>query len=74
MSGYSALFKCRLCGETFSASEAGGRKTAQRVALFASMGTVSEPQAPTLHDIHICENGGIGIADFLGFKERTGDE
>lgn len=74
MSGYSALFKCRLCGETFTASEAGGRKVAEKAAIFASIGKSSEPQAPTLHDIHICENGGIGIADFLGFKERKGDE
>ena len=70
MSGYSALFKCRLCGETFIAAEAGGRKAAERAAIYASMGKVSEEQAPDLHDIHICEDGGIGIADFLGFKER----
>lgn len=73
MSGYSALFKCRLCGETFAASEAGGRKVAEKAAIFASMGKVSEPQAPALHDIHICQNGGIGIADFLGFKEGRDD-
>ncbi len=74
MSDYGALFKCRLCGETFITAKTGGRKVAERAALFASMGKVSEPQAPTLHDIHICENGGIGIADFLGFKEGVDDE
>jgi len=74
MSDYSALFKCRLCGETFTTAIAGGRKAAERAALFASMEKVSEPQAPTLHDIHICENGGIGIADFLGFKKGADDE
>ena len=52
----------------------GGRKAAERAAIYASMGKVSEEQAPDLHDIHICEDGGIGIADFLGFKERKDDE
>lgn len=67
-------FKCRLCGETFSPSETGGRKAAEKAAIFASMGQQSEPNAPTLYDIHICDNGGIGIADFLGFLEKEGDE
>lgn len=69
MRGYIALFKCRLCGETFAAAEAGGWKAAEKAAIYASMGKVTEEQAPALHDIHICEGGGIGIADFLGFEE-----
>lgn len=71
---YVSLFKCRLCGETFVRSEAGDRKTAERAAMFASMEKPPEPNAPTMLDIHICDNGGIGIADFLGFRERRGDE
>lgn len=73
MKSYDALFKCRLCGETFATSTAGGRKAAEKAAIYASMGEVSEPQAPALHDIHICDNGGIGIADFIGFKEMEDD-
>lgn len=71
---YSAIFKCRLCGETFTAAEAGDRKTAMQAALFASMGKAPETQAPTLHDIHVCDNGGIGISDFLGFKQEGEEE
>ena len=71
---YMSQFKCRLCGEIFAPSAAGGTKAAEKAAVFASMGTQSEPNAPTLHDIHICNNGGIGIADFLGFVEGEGDE
>lgn len=67
-------FKCRLCGEIFAPSEAGGRKAAEKAAVSASMWQQSGPNAPTLHDIHICDNGSIGIADFLGFVERKGDE
>lgn len=74
MNGYSALFKCRLCGETFITAGTGDRKTAEKAAIFAAIGEPPEPNGPTLHDIHICENGGIGIADFLGFKEGIDDE
>lgn len=72
MRRYLAIYKCRLCGETFGAKEAGGRRTALNAAIFASMGKPPEPNAPTLNDIHCCEDGSIGIADFIGFKEESG--
>lgn len=74
MKRYLAMFKCRLCGETFAAKEAGGRQTALHTAIFASIGKEPEPNAPTLNDIHICEDGGIGISDFIGYKEKGGDD
>ncbi len=73
MNRYRALFRCRLCGETFSDTETGNREVALKAALFASMGRTSEPQAPALHEIHTCKNESIGIADFLGFKEEVDD-
>ncbi len=72
MRKYLAIYKCRLCGETFGAKEAGGRRTALNAAIFASMGKPPEPNAPTLNDIHCCEDRSIGIADFIGFKEESG--
>ena len=30
--------------------------------------------AATLNDIHSCEDGSIGIADFIGFKEGEDDD
>lgn len=74
MRRYLAIFKCRLCGETFCAKETGGRETALNAAIFASMGKLPEPNAPTLNDIHSCEDGSIGIADFIGFKEGEDDD
>lgn len=73
MKRYLAIFKCRLCGETFVAKEAGGRQTALRTAIFASMGKMPEPNAPTMNDIHTCEDGSIGISDFIGYKEKGED-
>lgn len=71
MRRYLAIYKCRLCGETFCAKEAGGRRAALNAAICASMGKLPEPNAPTLNDIHSCEDGSIGIADFIGFKEES---
>ena len=34
MRRYLAIYKCRLCGETFGAKEAGGRETALNAASF----------------------------------------
>lgn len=73
MKMHYALFKCRLCGETYITSGTGDRKTAMKSAINAAIGKVTDPQAPELHDIHVCENGGIGIGDFIGFKEGTED-
>lgn len=72
MSRYLALFKCELCGEVFVLTEMDDRERAQRAAFFASKGEQSEPNAPMLCDIHICYNGGIGLAKFLGFKQKEG--
>lgn len=68
MSDYTAIFKCRLCGEQFIGAETGNRKIALNATIGASIGKSFDAQAPTLHDTHICEDGSIGIADFLGFK------
>lgn len=73
MSRYLAFYRCELCGETFAAAEAGDRETAQKAALYASMGEQLQPQGPMLCDIHICDNGNIGIAKFLGFKKGADD-
>lgn len=70
MSDYNALFKCRLCGEIFAAGGTVSRKVAQRAAISASIGELSKELSPSLYDIHFCKDGGIGIADFLGFKKR----
>ncbi len=69
MAKYKALFKCRLCGKTFINSETSNEIVALNAAIKAIFGKMSEPLVPTLYDIHICDNGGIGIADFIGFRK-----
>ena len=66
---YRAVFKCRICGELFMGVVTGSRKTAERATLNASLGVSSIPMTPHMYDIHYCEDGGIGIADFHGFMK-----
>lgn len=71
MSFYYAIFKCRLCGETFTDSGTGSKALALRAAINAALQLPTEPQGPGLHGVHSCANGDIGVADFAGF--RNGD-
>lgn len=66
---YRAVFKCRLCGETYTTctcSEILARRTAQN----ACDGIFDELHglAPQMNEIHNCSNGNIGIADFQGYE------
>ncbi len=72
MKAFYGKFKCRLCGKTFIAMEAGGRATAVKTAVEAVMGQSTMPQSPAVVDIHNCEGGNIGIADFIGFTQERG--
>jgi len=59
---YKAVYKCRLCGETFR-DDKWSEKEAKEMFL------------ENCHDIwmeHRCKNGSVGVADFQGFK-KVGD-
>ena len=74
MKGYYMMFRCRLCGKTFTNSGTGDKETAWTAtanAMFAASGI--EPLKkleiqPFVHETHCCEDGSFGIADFLGMK------
>lgn len=73
MKEYRAIFKCRLCGCIYTGGIA-GRTTAAASATCACLGDRLIPQAPRMNEIHYCENGDIGIADFQGFKQMEESE
>lgn len=52
--------------------EANSRNTAIKSAVEAVTGSITMTQAPAVVDIHNCENGNIGIADFIGFTQERG--
>lgn len=68
MTEYRAIFKCRLCGETYESGCTGGAKAAMDGALSACIGKQLIPNAPCMNEVHNCKDGGLGIADFQGFR------
>lgn len=69
---YTAVYKCRLCGEKFTSSSIKcSRAKAAGIILSLAFGIDNnEPQDPTMQNIHYCNNGGIGIADFQGWEVK----
>lgn len=59
---YKALYKCRVCGHTYSSYGTDDENLAFNFAVDALN---SNPIIKT-QEIHRCENGSIGIADFCG--------
>ena len=67
---YIGVYKCRLCGETFTEGHTG-----MALARATVLGLCSNPKStafPSMRNIHYCQNGGFGMADFQGWKK--GDE
>lgn len=67
---YKAMYKCRLCGETFEDGATNSEGVATMTAIEISMNGVSRGRGNPLgeKETHCCPDGSIGYADFLGFK------
>lgn len=59
---YKALYKCRVCGHTYSSYGTDDENLAFNFAVDALNGN----PIVKINEIHRCEDGGIGIADFCG--------
>lgn len=67
---YKAFFKCRLCGEIFSTVTTENRIMATKIVSCVCTNTDSDiALAPDSKEVHMCKDGGIGMADFLGFND-----
>lgn len=73
-----AIYKCRLCGQTYSSgAHTGPTKAAMCMAMLVAGLVNTEPMAPRLLDSHVCNleySGSIGLADFQGWKKEDTDE
>jgi hypothetical protein len=75
MSGAYLLYKCRLCGESFTE----GHAPSGDLALLVAEGLVEMPRewfgiAPTMVTHHECPaDSGIGLADLIGAVPDGGD-
>lgn len=65
---YKITYKCRLCGEVYAGGCTGNKQVAIGNAIASCAGERIEPFTPELTAPHFCKDGGIGIADFQGFK------
>ena len=66
---YTAVYKCRLCGEEYNTCITGNEEKAITTTISVALGINSdETFAPTMHHTHFCTDGGIGISDFQGWK------
>lgn len=79
MAQYKCLYKCRLCGQTFTNCSAFGTKTAQHstlnVALQASglSPMWNRDDNLTMYEMHCCADGNFGISEFIGSKKVSDD-
>ncbi len=66
---YRTVFKCCLCGESYEGGRTGSEAVALQSAIRACLGIPSQSQAPTMTEVHSCRDGGLGVADFQGFRK-----
>lgn len=66
---YTAIYKCRLCGEEYNTCITGSKEKAITTAIAVALGINSdETLTQTMHQAHFCTDGGIGISDFQGWE------
>lgn len=71
---YQAVYKCRLCGETFFDKKIKARKIedfsiTNILAQMEQTVLIEKPNRADLHRFHNCQDGSCGFADFHGFKK-----
>lgn len=76
---YIGQYKCRRCGELFSAGATTGNVDNTHQAILSLAGIPAsmnvEVMGPTLfYDHNGCADGGIGMGDFIGFSRSKDNE
>ncbi len=75
MKEYKAIYKCRKCGKSFGEAITGDERLARKTLICACLETPSgEPMSPTLYFPHSCDNGDLGVADFIGWEKEVKEE
>lgn len=67
---YREIYKCRLCEEIYGSVGTDSEKTAKYVVK-KRMSNATSPKKPDLTELHICADGSLGVADFLGFLKES---
>lgn len=66
---YKAVYRCRLCGAEYKPGATAGEAiaAAHMYELAADLCGIV-PEAPRKIEPHLCPDGSMGVADFLGWK------
>lgn len=69
-----AVYKCRLCGETYQTGATTGKEVAELCMVELNVGVIGTvPMAPTMTETHHCGGdhaGSLGLADFQGWEKE----
>ena len=63
-----AKFRCRMCGNTHYTCYGGADLAEREMRLLLAEQNPTFAQSPRLNSIHYCENGDLGLSDFLGWE------
>lgn len=68
---FEAIYKCRLCGETFNSGITGETIAHATLIGFATDVDTSKITGSKilLNEVHYCKDGSHGFADFQGFRK-----
>ena len=77
MTEYRAIYKCRLCGEEFEKEKVDYKRAVAAVLCLGMFGNESFDDPTTDISVyraidHNCEDGSMGLAEFLGFRKVEG--
>lgn len=65
---YTAKYKCRLCGKTYGDITTDSEETARAIGFRVICGMEqTNPLEPRKYGTHYCDNGSLGVSDFIGF-------
>lgn len=69
MTEYHSIFKCRLCGYRYASGCIYTKEIMVRTVMDGCFRNVLlMPNAPSIIEMHSCQDGSVGVADFQGFR------
>lgn len=66
---YYGIYKCRICGQTYTRCGTANKNLVIEKFIDLINGNDLNKPNVDLYDMHSCENGSFGLADFQGFKK-----
>lgn len=66
------LYKCRLCGETYSGAETSNEKLALHATINLTVTGKSDKAFVSMVNVHRCNKRRLGVSDYIGYEIRKG--